>query len=34
MWAIVDRTNLGGARIAGIDQATGMDVGNRASIVS
>ncbi|EXJ61414.1 uncharacterized protein A1O5_11729 [Cladophialophora psammophila CBS 110553] len=30
--ALVDRTNLGGARIAGMDEATGLDVGNRASV--
>ena len=32
--ALVDRTNLGSARIAGLDEATGLDVGNRASITS
>ncbi|KAJ9612209.1 hypothetical protein H2200_003806 [Cladophialophora chaetospira] len=30
--ALVDRTNLGSARIAGLDEATGLAVGNRASI--
>ncbi|RVX75299.1 hypothetical protein B0A52_00652 [Exophiala mesophila] len=33
VWCLIDRTNLGGARIAGIDEATGLSVGNRASIV-
>ena len=32
--ALVDRTNLGSARIAGLDEATGLAVGNRASITS
>lgn len=32
--ALVDRTNLGSARIAGLDEATGLNVGNHASITS
>lgn len=32
--ALVDRTNLGSARIAGLDEATGLNVANRASITS
>ncbi|KIW98243.1 uncharacterized protein Z519_01827 [Cladophialophora bantiana CBS 173.52] len=31
--SLIDRGNLGGARIAGIDEATNLDVGSRASIV-
>lgn len=33
-FALIDRTNIGVARISGLDQATGLDVGNRASIAS
>ncbi|KAK5045516.1 hypothetical protein LTR84_009134 [Exophiala bonariae] len=33
LWCLIDRSNLGGARIAGIDEAVGLNVGNRASIV-
>lgn len=31
--ALIDRTNLGGARISGIDEAIGLDVGSRYSVV-
>jgi hypothetical protein len=31
--ALVDRTNLGGARISGIDQAIGLDQGDHYSVV-
>lgn len=33
-FALVDRTNLGSARIAGLDEATDLNVGNRVSITS
>jgi hypothetical protein len=31
-FSLVDRTNYGGARIAGMDEALHLDVGNRASV--
>ncbi|KEF55598.1 uncharacterized protein A1O9_08348 [Exophiala aquamarina CBS 119918] len=30
---LIDRTNIGGARISGLDQAVDLDVGNRASVI-
>lgn len=32
--SLIDRSNLGGARIAGIDQDLGLDQGNRYSLAS
>lgn len=32
--ALIDRTNLGSARIAGLDQATGLNLSNNASVTS
>ena len=31
--SLIDRTNLGGARISGIDEAIGLDLGTRYSVV-
>lgn len=31
---MIDRTNIGGARISGLDEAVDLDVGNRASVIS
>jgi hypothetical protein len=31
---LIDRTNIGGARISGLDEAVDLDVGNRASVIS
>lgn len=31
--SLIDRTNLGGARISGIDEAIGLDIGSRYSVV-
>lgn len=31
---LLDRTNIGGARISGLDEAVVLDVGNRASVIS
>ncbi|KAL6251828.1 hypothetical protein RBB50_002038 [Rhinocladiella similis] len=32
-FSLIDRTNVGGARISGLDQTVDLDVGNRASII-
>lgn len=31
---LIDRTNIGGARISGLDEAVDLDIGNRASVIS
>ncbi len=33
-FSLIDRTNVGGARISGLDEAVDLDVGNRASTIS
>jgi hypothetical protein len=33
-FALIDRTNIGAARISGIDEALNLEVGNRVSILS
>lgn len=32
--SLIDRTNIGGARISGLDEAVDLEISNRASIIS
>lgn len=34
MWSLIDRTNIGVARISGIDEKLGLNISNRASVAS
>lgn len=34
LFSLIDRNNFGGARVAGLDEATELYVSNRASIAS